>query len=50
MGQKSIMNRDTTHRVNKDNTYMQTNTFNMLLVWSNVYVLLVELVPSTGVL
>ena len=32
------------------NTYMQTNTFNMLLVWSKVFVLFVELFPSTGVL
>ena len=29
---------------------MQTNTFNMLLVWSKVFVLFVELFPSTGVL
>ena len=29
---------------------MQTNTFNMLLVWSKVFVLFVELLPSTGVL
>ena len=35
---------------NNDNTYMQTNTFNMLLVWSKVFVLFVELFPSTGVL
>ena len=38
-----------------ENTYMQTvcmqtNTFNMLLVWSKVFVLFVELFPSTGVL
>ena len=29
---------------------MQTNIFNMLLVWSKVFVLFVELFPSTGVL
>ena len=33
-----------------ENTYMQTNTFNMLQVWSKVFVLFVELFPSTGVL
>ena len=27
---------------------MQTNTFNMLLVWSKVFVLFVELFPSTA--
>ena len=29
---------------------MQTNTSNMLPVWSKVFVLFVELFPSTGVL
>ena len=29
---------------------MQTNTLNMLLVWSKVFVLIVELFPSTGVI
>ena len=33
-----------------EDTYMQTNTFNMLLVWSKVVFLFVELFPSTGVL
>ena len=43
-------------KLNTENTYMQTvcmqmNTFNMLLVWSKVFVcLFVELFPSTGVL
>ena len=35
---------------NKENTYMQTNTFNMLLVCSKVFVSFVELFLSTGLL